>query len=142
MSERILVPVDGSVRSKEGLTYALEQFPDADITALHVKSVDSAGDLGLFSGSIGKIGESEEIEEFSRDVLDEATQIGDDHGVTVETDTAIGHPDTAIVNYADENEFDLVVIGSHGRDGAARVLLGSVAEKVVRRSPTPVLVVR
>lgn len=142
MSEQLLVPVDGSARSKEGLKYALEQFPGAKITALHVKSVDTAGDLGLFSGSIGKVGESEEIDEFSETVLTEAAQIGEDHGVSIETESVRGQPARAIVSYVEDNGFDLVVIGSHGRDGATRVLLGSVAEKVLRRSPTPVLVVR
>jgi nucleotide-binding universal stress UspA family protein len=47
-----------------------------------------------------------------------------------------------IVTYADENDVDHVVLGSHGRKGLTRVLLGSVAEAVVRRSPVPVTVVR
>lgn len=47
-----------------------------------------------------------------------------------------------IVNEATDGDCDLTVLGSHGREGVARVILGGVAEKVVRRSPIPVLVVR
>ena len=142
MRERILVPVDGSERSKDGLEYALERFPEADMTALYVKPAETLGDLGLFSGSVGKIGENEEVDEFAETVLEDASQTAADHGVTVETVTVRGEPERAIVAYADNEAFDLIVIGSHGREGAARILLGSVADKVVRRSPTPVLVVR
>ncbi|MFB6177175.1 MAG: universal stress protein, partial [Halobaculum sp.] len=60
----------------------------------------------------------------------------------VETDTAVGRPASAIVEYAETNEVDHLVLGSHGRTGVSRLLLGSNAEKVVRRSPVPVTVVR
>jgi nucleotide-binding universal stress UspA family protein len=53
----------------------------------------------------------------------------------------LGTPSEEIVNYADEHEIDLIVMGTHGRTGVARVLLGSVAEKVVRKAPCPVLTV-
>jgi len=65
-----------------------------------------------------------------------------DRGIDVETAIEFGKPSNVIVEYADEHDVDLVTIGSHGRTGASRVLLGSVAETVVRRSPVPVTVVR
>jgi len=142
MGQQILVPVDGSDRSKEGLEYALTHFPDGEITALHVRSTEEMGDLGLFSGLGGGPKESEDLVELSEEILEEATAIAEEHGTDIETDSVRGRPDRAIVQYADNNGSDLVVIGSHGREGARRVLLGSVAEKVVRRSPVPVLVVR
>jgi len=142
MGQKILVPVDGSQRSKDGLEYGFEQFPDAEITALHVRSVEEIGDLGLFSGLGGGPEESEELKEISQEVLDEAREIAGEHDAEITTDSIRGRPDRSIVKYADENGFDLVIMGSHGREGARRVLLGSVAENVVRRSPVPVLVVR
>jgi len=60
----------------------------------------------------------------------------------VETATEVGQPSRTIVAYAQEHDLDHVVIGSYGRKGLSRVLLGSVAELVVRRSPVPVTVVR
>ena len=53
-----------------------------------------------------------------------------------------GHPFVEIVRYAKENSTDLIVIGTHGRGAIAHMLLGSVVEKVVRKAPCPVLVVR
>jgi len=63
-------------------------------------------------------------------------------GVEVETHIRAGHPDVEIGKYADDTEADLLVIGTHGRTGLAHLLIGSVAEKVVRTSKVPVLVVR
>jgi nucleotide-binding universal stress UspA family protein len=53
-----------------------------------------------------------------------------------------GDPATAIVEHAAQGKYDLLVLSTHGRTGLAHVLLGSVAEKVVRRAPCPVLTVR
>lgn len=142
MGEQILIPMDGSERSKEGLDYGLERFPEADITVLHVRTIEDLGDMGLFSGLGGGSGESEQLKEASEEILREANEIAEKHGRSIETDSTRGQPDRSIVQYADKNGFDLVIIGSHGRKGTERILLGSVAEKVVRRSPIPVLTVR
>ena len=56
--------------------------------------------------------------------------------------TVTGKPSREIVSYAEENDISEIVIGSHGREGVSRVLLGNVAENVVRRAPTTVIVVR
>jgi nucleotide-binding universal stress UspA family protein len=141
MGYRILVPVDGSKRAKEGLEYAFEHYPDAEITALHVVST-GGGDLSALAGTGGELPDSELDDEEAEAVLDAATRLADQHGFEIETERMRGRPDRAIVKRVEDGEFDLVVIGSHGRDGVARVLLGSVAERVVRRSPIPVLVVR
>lgn len=109
---------------------------------LHVRSLEETGDLGLFSGIGGGPEESEELKELSETILAEAREIATDHGADIETESVRGRPDRAIVAYAEDNGFDLVIMGSHGREGARRVLFGSVAETVVRRSPVPVLVVR
>ena len=62
-------------------------------------------------------------------------------GAPVETALAVGTPATAIVRYADEHQIDLIVMGTHGRTGVSRALLGSVVEAVVRRAPCLVLAV-
>jgi nucleotide-binding universal stress UspA family protein len=56
--------------------------------------------------------------------------------------TVVGSPFFEIVRYAEEQQIDLIVIGTHGRGPIGHMLLGSVAEKVVRKSPCPVLTVR
>ena len=141
MGQQILVPVDESKRSKEALEYALERFPDAEFTALHVVTSGS-GDLGALSGTSGEIPDQELDDEMGQAVLEAAEAVASKHGVELRTGRIRGRPDRAIVRYIEQNDFDLVVLGSHGRDGVARVLLGSVAENVVRRSPVPVTVTR
>jgi nucleotide-binding universal stress UspA family protein len=62
-------------------------------------------------------------------------------GLAVKTEVLSGIPARKIAEYARRHRIDLIVVGSHGRTGVSRALLGSVAEAVVRRSPCPVLVV-
>ena len=135
----VLVPVDGSDPSDAALEHALEQFAGDDLTALYVMDpVDGATTWG--PGSAGDwISSAEERAEV---VLAEAEARAAEAGVDLETESVVGRPARAIVDYAEEHGVDHVVVGSHGRDGISRVLLGSVAETVVRRSPVPVTVVR
>lgn len=141
MGDRILVPVDGSTPSERAATYAAEQFPDAEIVLLFV--MDPIAEYSRQRAFPGY----RDADEFSseRDKADHVFETiraelpGDP---TVETEVMAGKPERAIVDYADEHDVDQVVIGSHGRTGPARHLLGSVAETVVRRAPVPVTVVR
>lgn len=142
MAKRLLVPVDGSDPADAALEFALEEYPDADITVL---SVIDPTDVGY--GSIEAAPSTFEhlqksAEERTQKVLDEAESRAADHDMTVTAETVIGMPSRAIVEWAENNDIDGIVIGSHGRQGVTRVLLGSVAESVVRRSPVPVTVVR
>ena len=75
-------------------------------------------------------------------LLERATETAGGRGVTPETAVATGKPARLIVDYAEEHDVDHIVLGSHGRRGLARVLIGSVAETVVRRSPASVTVIR
>jgi len=142
MVKRLLVPIDGSDPADAALEFALEEYPDADITVL---SVIDPTDVGY--GSIEAAPSTFEhlqksAEERTQKVLDEAESRAAEHGMTVTGETVIGMPSRAIVEWAENNDVDGIVIGSHGRQGVTRVLLGSVAESVVRRSPVPVTVVR
>ncbi len=60
----------------------------------------------------------------------------------IETEVETGKPARKIFEFVSENDVDQIVMGSHGRSGVSRLLLGSVAESVIRRSPVPVIVVR
>ncbi|WP_251343809.1 universal stress protein [Haloplanus halophilus] len=142
MTKRLLVPVDGSDPADAALSFALEEYPDADITVL---SVIDPTDVGY--GSIEAAPSTferlqETAEERTEKVLEEAAATAAERGVEVTTETVIGMPSRAIVEWAENNDIDGIVVGSHGREGVTRVLLGSVAESVVRRSPVPVTVVR
>jgi len=67
---------------------------------------------------------------------------GTQDGLTVVTDIVEGNPHEEILDYVTEHGIDMVIMGTHGRTGLDRVVMGSVAERVVRRSPIPVLTVR
>ncbi len=65
-----------------------------------------------------------------------------DAGFPVMTEVQMGRPFIEIIRYAREKKIDLIVLGTHGRSGLKHVLLGSVAERVVRKAPCPVLTIR
>jgi nucleotide-binding universal stress UspA family protein len=136
---RVLVPVDGSAPSEVAFDRALELFDDAEIIALYVMDpVDGSTAWGPASGDEWLSA----AEERSDAVLESTAEAAAAAGRDVRTDSTIGRPAHTIVEYAEEHDIDHIVIGSHGRDGLSRVLLGSVAETVVRRAPVPVTVAR
>jgi nucleotide-binding universal stress UspA family protein len=143
--KRILVPTDFSEHSEHAAAYAVElakRFQAEEVHCLHVSDIPA--DLLATSGYY-MTGPSEEfieqirteskksLEEFARKNL---------QGLTVTTAFLEGRPFVEICRYAHEKEIELVVIATHGRTGIKHALFGSVAEKVVRKAPCPVLVVR
>jgi len=138
MTRRIVVPVDKSMRAQKALDLALEEFPDANITALHViETVVDVYDIEETDEDVlaAKKRDAEEI-------LDEAVEIAAKQNYTIDTEMRVGKPANEIVEYAAETETDWIIIGSHGRSGLSRILIGSVAESVARRAPIPVMIVR
>ena len=69
-------------------------------------------------------------------------ELGEATGIEVREVILEGHPSSEIINFADNNNIDLIVMGTLGKTGLDRFLMGSVAEKVIRGSKVPVLVVR
>ncbi|MFC4248482.1 universal stress protein [Natribaculum luteum] len=137
MIDHVLVPVDGSEQSNAALVYAVELVSDATITLLHV--VDPVSEMDDLSTTDGQYTAAQR--QTAEQVFEHARARLDDEDVTIETAIETGAPWREIVDYAAGHDVDHVVMGSHGRDGATRLLLGSVAEVVVRRSPVPVTVV-
>lgn len=134
--------MDGSPQSADALKYALREFADDDITVLHVINPIEAG----YGGTVTTPGSSEEWyeaeSEAAEGLFESAQELADEYGVTLTTAVETGPPARTVVEYAEENDVDQVVVGSHGRTGVSRLLLGSVAETIVRRSPVPVTIVR
>ncbi|SER87570.1 universal stress protein [Natrinema salaciae] len=141
MSDRLLVPYDGSDPAEDALEYALETFPDGDVVALYVVPVPE-GYWAAFQEPDERIPAADGAHDHGRDILDEAADVAANRDREIETEIATGKPDHEIVERAVDGAYDTIVIGSHGREGISRILLGSVAENVVRRSPIPVVVVR
>jgi nucleotide-binding universal stress UspA family protein len=142
MTERVLVPVDGSEKSKAACEFVFERFPDATLVVLHVINPAEAS----YGAQASIPSSSEQWYKRERDraeaLFEDIEEVATDHGVETETAIEVGKPTAAIVEFVANNDIDHVVMGSHGRDGVSRILLGSVAETVVRRSPAPVTVVR
>ncbi|MFB6107519.1 MAG: universal stress protein [Haloplanus sp.] len=142
MPDHVLVPFDGSDLSVRALDHALSSFPDAAVTVLYV--VDPI-DL-VYEAEAGGTGVAEEwfaaAREGADDVLDRAQARADEDDVTLSREVIVGAAGREIVRYTEDHDVDHVVLGSHGREGLSRVLLGSVAEYVVRRAAAPVTVVR
>lgn len=141
MEDSILVPMDDSEPAKSALEYAVEQNPDADITVLNVYGVT---DSAVADGAVIVMDEEvrEAAKKHAEDIFERARSLAADAGHEGQLNTVAeeGDPKKVIPDLA--AEFDAVYIGGHGRTGAARILIGSVAEVVVRRSPVPVTVVK
>jgi nucleotide-binding universal stress UspA family protein len=137
----VLIPLDGSKPSERALTHALETAPDADVTLLTIIDPSTG-----FSAGAGTPGAAEvwyeSKKEQTKERLAEASQVVETRGMASETVVETGRPAATIVGYAENHDIDQIIMGSHGRKGVSRLLLGSVAESVVRRSPVPVTVVR
>ncbi|RKD98229.1 universal stress protein [Halopiger aswanensis] len=140
MSRKTMVAYDGSPQAKAALRYALEEYPEAEITAVHVIRLPE-GYWTLFVESEEDFPGRERAEAQARDLLDEADEMTAGADRSLETVIVKGEPAQELVDYAIDNDFDQIVMGSHGRQGASRLLFGSVAEKVVRRAPMTVVVV-
>jgi nucleotide-binding universal stress UspA family protein len=138
--DRILTPTDYSEYSRHAITYACELATrfESELRLLHVVLPPAA--IVTYGGPVPPASVNPEI--MAKEELDklEVPDAGQIRQVVREVKT--GTPFVEIVRYAKANDVDLIVIGTHGRTGIAHALLGSVAEKVVRKASCPVLTVR
>lgn len=146
MYERILVPVDGSPTSTRGLDEAIRL---ARLTHAHLRLVHVVDELPIALSADAFAANAAELIEVLRQggetVLREARAKVEAAGVpvdTVLTDTFRGRVCDQVVDQAKAWPAQLIVLGTHGRRGAGRVLMGSDAEQILRHAPVPVLLVR
>ena len=139
--DRILVPTDGSAEGKRAVAHALDlaSVHGAAVHALYV--VDTASYAGMPMESSWE-GVGDLLRDDAKEAVAEVESLAAEIELGVETAVAEGSPSKEIIRYAEGNDCDLIVMGTHGRGGIDRLLLGSVAEKVVRGSSVPVLTVR
>ncbi|AGN01776.1 universal stress protein uspa-like protein [Salinarchaeum sp. Harcht-Bsk1] len=138
MYQRILLPTDGSESAHAALDHALDiarQY-DAELHVLHVVSAAYA------EGGPGHATAVEALEEHGEETFERIRERTEALDVETACEQRHGEPHAVIVEYADDADCDLTVMGTHGRTGLQRYLLGSVTEKVVRTSDVPVLTVR
>jgi len=132
----ILVPTDGSDVADQAFQKALA-FADRLDAAVHVLSVvDTTGNPLEFG-----VAEVDELNQTSQRLVDEIVDAHDDRDIEVHGAIRRGRPADSILDYATENDVDLILVGRTGRGRVADVLLGSTADRVVRQASVPVIVV-
>jgi nucleotide-binding universal stress UspA family protein len=145
MYQRILVPVDGSAHSKRALDEAIAV---ARLTGGRLVVVHAIDEPFLAMGTGAWVGGNDllaYVREGAEAVLAEAVDTARRAGVPVESrllDTFAGRVCDLVAQCAADAQADLIVIGTHGRRGVGRALMGSDAEQILRLSPVPVLLVR
>ena len=146
MYQRILVPLDGSSTSKQGLDEAIRiaALTKGRLRLVHVVDTQSMGmAMGLAAGPVGDC--FEVLEQNGRQILDSGRAAAAAAGVEAETllhDTASSPVHELIAGDAGRWPADLIVLGTHGRRGVERFVVGSCAEYLLRCTPVPVLLVR
>lgn len=139
MYDSILIPTDGSEEMGSVAEQGIELARQCNATVYVLHVVDERAYLAVPNDARNRV----------RDTLkgdgDAATKAvaerAVDAGLEVTREIRWGDPSAAIISYSVENDIDLIVMGTHGRTGYERYLLGSVAEKVVRIAPLPVLTI-
>ncbi|MDI6812266.1 MAG: universal stress protein [Desulfitobacteriaceae bacterium] len=135
---RILVGLDGSESSKKAFRAAVElgRKLSASVTTLTVVHLPD------FSPGGGEVAELDQAQAYYEPVLQKTRSYASSLGSDIQTVILSGHPTEQLLEYAEQNKMDLIVIGTRGLGGFKRLLMGSVAQKVVSYSTIPVLVIR
>lgn len=139
--KKILIATDGSGYTKNAVGYGIDLAKNTDAKLYTIYVVDTAA-----FASIPMDAAWESMYELLRQEGDVAMKYvaekANEEGLEVEANIIEGHPADEIIKYSEKNAISLIVLGTLGKSGLDRFLLGSVAEKVVRNSKIPVLVVR
>ena len=141
MYKRILLPLDGSPLAEQALPHAIamaERF-QSELVLLRVliplPRPPTTPETALQRAA-------EEAAIFAREYLDHVADGVQERGITVQVVTIGGRPHWQIIQYAETNQVDLIVMCTRGQSGLSRWLMGSVSDRVVRGANVPVLMVR
>lgn len=145
MYKKILVPTDGSDTATCGLRHAIELAKDqnAQIRIIHIVDELVMGSSPAYAVVMDNV--IDDLRAAGKSILQSAQKMVRDAGVTVDTqliEAFGGRAGEHILKTAQEWPADLIVCGTHGRRGLRRIVLGSDAEYLVRRTPVPILLVR
>jgi len=140
--QRMLVPLDGSEPAERVLVYAKELAGrlDLEVSLLYVCTKEEYQVLPMHRSYVERLAEQVK----TQTAAVRASVGGPSKGKAVQVNgrVSVGYPAEEILRYADENKIDLILMATHGRSGMKRWVLGSVADKVLRASKLPVLLVR
>lgn len=137
----IVIATDGSENTQKAISYGIEiaKLSGATVHALYVVDTSSFSSIPMDAGWEAMY---EILKKEGEKAVSEVKKQGEAAGVDVKEVIEEGHPSNAILEFSENNNVDLVVMGTLGKTGLDRFLMGSVAEKVVRGSKIPVMVVR
>ncbi|OUJ18128.1 Nucleotide-binding protein UspA family [Methanonatronarchaeum thermophilum] len=141
MYDRILIPNDGSDKTEEAIKEGIElaKLTGAELHTIFVVNIatfENIPETGVWNQTKGIL--EKEGEAANKEVERKC----EDQGVKCKSKILSGKPHTEILDYAKKNKIDLIVMGTTSKKGVDKFLLGSVAEKVLRSSESPVMVVR
>lgn len=142
MFNRILIPTDGSKAGRPAVEMALGLAETHGATLYALFIVDQPASVsGAGEGFSGLDNLLDALEEEGQKATAAIREQAADRGIETEAAVRRGNPHEDILTYANDHEIDLIVMGTHGRTGVKRALLGSVTENVVRHAEIPVLTV-
>lgn len=135
--EDVLIPTDGSDRADRAVDYGLKlaEQADADVHAMYVVDERRYGETPALSSYELAF---EQFEEEGQELTEDVAERARDRGLDATTEVTRGLPHEAIVQYADTEDVDLIVMGRAGAGGAEAPHMGSVTDRVLRTTDTPV----
>jgi nucleotide-binding universal stress UspA family protein len=139
--DRILVPTDGSDGGERAVQHAVD-LAVAHGATIHALYVINAASFAGLPTEASLEGVDEMLRADADDAVATVEAIADDYDVPCETAIRDGDPSKRIVQYAEAEDCDLIVMATHGRGGIDRLLLGSTAEAVIRSAEVPVTTIR
>jgi nucleotide-binding universal stress UspA family protein len=142
--KQVLVPTDFSETSEVALKYgaSLAETFSSSLHVLHVIPDPYSQPWSVEATGVSIADLLRTWEEDAKKRLDALMPAAERAKAKAELATCVGHPFVEIIRYARDHQIDLIVMGTHGRGPVGHMFLGSVAEKVVRKAPCPVLTVR
>ena len=139
--KNIFIATDGSEPNKEAVKHGLELAKISE-AKLYVGYVVDTAAFASIPMDAGWEMMYELLEKEAREATSSVSEMAKSQDIDVETIILEGHPSHEIIEFGENNNIDLIILGTLGKSGLDRFLLGSVAEKVLRNSKVPVLVVR
>ncbi|MCY8641081.1 universal stress protein [Bacillus haynesii] len=139
MYKKILLAVDGSAHSERSADHAINMaklVPEAEVELIYVLDYSKSKSEVLHSASL------EELENVRRNKLKNIEEKFKTAGVSYQISMKHGEPGPTIVSYANDNGFDMVIVGSRGLNSLQEMVLGSVSHKVAKRVNCPVMIIK
>ncbi len=138
MKDRVLVPVNDSPPAWAALDYAIAHPPQEQLICLHaINPAPYVSDIGGVGGPL--MMEQKQTE--ATNLMETITEYVSMESCGFNTELQEGRPKTVILDYVHSHSIDKIVMGTHGRTGVKRILIGSVTEAILRDSPIPVTVI-